>query len=144
MDSIQIFSYGYSLEVAMPFEEAVRKTLAVFQAQGFGVLTEIDVQAKMKEKIGKEMEQYVILGMCNPALAASALDAERNIGLLLPCNVIVREAEGKVVIGAQRPSLFSTLVDHPEIKQVAEEAEEKILAALRLIAESPSTISPRR
>lgn len=131
---MQIFSYGYSLEVPVSFDEAVTKTRDAFQKQGFGVLSEIDVQAKMKEKIGKEMERYLILGMCNPALAARALDADRNVGLLLPCNVIVRETESTVVIGAQRPSLFSTLVDHPEIKQVAEEAEEKILAALQSIA----------
>lgn len=132
---MQIFSYGYSLEVPVSFDEAVTKTRDAFQKQGFGVLSEIDVQAKMKEKVGKDMEHYVILGMCNPALAASALDAERNVGLLLPCNVIVRETESGAVIAAQRPSLFSTLVDHPEIKLVAKAAEEKILAALRSIEE---------
>ncbi len=131
MMSLQVFTYGYSLEIPVSFDEAVVKTRDVFQKQGFGVLSEIDVQAKMKEKIGKEMERYVILGMCNPTLAARALDVERNVGLLLPCNVIVRETGSGVVVAAQKPSLFSTLVKHPEIELVAKEAEEKILTALQ-------------
>ncbi len=130
---LKTFVYGYEIEVKASFDEAVAKIRDAFQAQGFGVLSEIDVQAKMKEKIGKEMEQYVILGMCNPALAARALDVERNVGLLLPCNVIVREVEGGVVVAAQKPSLFSTLVKHPEIELVAKEAEEKILTALQAL-----------
>lgn len=133
MQNLKTFSYGYVLEVPFAFEAAREKTLEAFRVQGFGALTEIDVRSKMKEKIGKEMEPYVILGMCNPKLAVSALEAEPNIGLLLPCNVIVRQEGDRVIIAAQKPSLFSTLVSHPEVERIAREAEEKILAALRSI-----------
>ncbi len=133
MREIQEMNYGYAIELPIPFAEAVAKVKEVFQPLGFGVLSEIDVQEKMKEKLGKEMGAYVILGMCNPKLAAAAIDIEPNIGLLLPCNVIVRETEGGAVVAAQKPSMMSQVVEAPGIEAIAKEAEEKIVAALHAI-----------
>jgi uncharacterized protein (DUF302 family) len=127
-------NYGFTKIVALPFAEAVAKVKEILPAEGFGQLTEIDVQAKMKEKIGAEMEPYVILGMCNPKLAHQALLIETEIGLLLPCNVIVYEKEGITHIAAQKPSLMSQLIEKEGIKAVADEAEARIVKALESIA----------
>ena len=123
--------YGYVLELALPFAEAVVKVKEVFLPLGFGVLSEINVQEKMREKLQKEMDGYLILGMCHPKLAAAAIDIEPNIGLLLPCNVIVRETKEGTVVAAQKPSLMSLVVGTAGVEAIAKEAEEKILAALR-------------
>jgi len=122
--------YGFSKVVALPFAEAVVKVKEILALEGFGQLTEIDVQAKMKEKVGADMEPYVILGMCNPSLAYQALQIETEIGLLLPCNVIVYEKEGVVHVAVQKPSLMSQVVQKKELEVVADEAEKRMLAAL--------------
>lgn len=126
-------SYGFSKTVALPFAAAVAKVKEAFAREGFGQLTEIDVQAKLKEKVGADMEPYVILGMCNPQLAHQALSIETEIGLLLPCNVIVYEKEGVTHIAAQKPSLMSHVVQKDALKVVAAAAEQRILAALNSI-----------
>ncbi len=123
-------NYGFSKVVALPFADAVVKVKEVLALEGFGQLTEIDVQAKMKEKVGADMEPYVILGMCNPKLAHQALLIETEIGLLLPCNVIVYEKEGVVRVAAQKPSLMSQVVEKEALATVADEAEKRILSAL--------------
>lgn len=125
--------YGFGKTVTLPFVEAVTQVKAALALEGFGQLTEIDVQAKLKEKLGVEMEPYVILGMCNPALAHQALLIETEIGLLLPCNVIVYEREGVVRIAAQKPSLMSEIVGKSELKAIADEAEAHIMKALESI-----------
>lgn len=122
--------YGFTKKVTLPFADAVAKVREVLAAEGFGQLMEIDVQAKLKEKIGVEMRPYLILGMCNPSLAHQALSIETEIGLLLPCNVIVYEQEGNVRIAAQKPSLLSELIEQEGIKAVADEAEARIVKAL--------------
>ncbi|MFZ2187154.1 MAG: DUF302 domain-containing protein [Candidatus Moraniibacteriota bacterium] len=127
-------NYGFTKTVALPFAEAVAKVKAVLAEEGFGQLTEVDVQAKMKEKVGAEMEPYLILGMCHPKLAYQALLIETEIGLLLPCNVIVYEKEGVVRVAAQKPSLMAQVVQKEELKAVSDEAERRILAALESIA----------
>lgn len=127
-------NYGFSKVVALPFAEAVTRVKAALAQEGFGQLTEIDVQAKLKEKVGADMEPYLILGMCNPKLAHQALQIETEIGLLLPCNVIVYEKEGNVHVAAQKPSLMAQIVQKEELKTVADEAEKRILAALDSIA----------
>src|SRR3989338_10531559 len=126
-------NYGFSKIVALPFAEAVTAVKAALAKEGFGQLTEIDVQAKLKEKVGMDMEPYLILGMCNPKLAYQALQIETEIGLLLPCNVIVYEKEGSVHVAAQKPSLMSQVVQKEALKAV-EEAEKGLLAALEAVA----------
>ena len=127
-------NYGFTKTVALPFTEAVTAVRAALAQEGFGQLTEIDVQAKMKEKVGVDMEPYVILGMCNPKLAHQALLLEIEIGLLLPCNVIVYVRDSVTHIAAQKPSLMSQLIEKEGIKAVADEAEARIVKALGSIA----------
>ncbi|MEU9947461.1 DUF302 domain-containing protein [Streptomyces sp. NPDC047939] len=111
---------------------AVRKALA---DQGFGVLTEIDMQATLKAKLGHEMEQYLILGACNPALARQALEADPSVGLLLPCNVVVRAAGDHVVVQAVDPATMVALTGLDAMEPVAEQATRLLDAALAVLTE---------
>ncbi|MFK0238694.1 DUF302 domain-containing protein [Streptomyces vinaceus] len=106
---------------------AVREALA---AQGFGILTEIDVTATLKAKLGHDMEDYLILGACNPPLARQALDADRTIGLLLPCNVVVRTDGDRTAVQALDPGVMVTLTGLPALQPVAEEATRRLDTAL--------------
>ena len=123
--------YGFTTTITgTTFEQALAKTIAALKTEGFGVLSDIDVQHAMKEKLGVDMPPYRILGACNPALANQALQAVPDIGLLLPCNVIVREAAPeRVVIGFLDPQIMVNLVDKPEVKTVANAAEERLRRA---------------
>lgn len=113
-----------------PFEEVLARVKESFAAEGFGTLTEIDLQATLKAKIGKEMGRHVIVGACNPNLAGRALDALPQIGVLLPCNVCVRESDAGVVVEAMDPGLMSTLTGSEAVESVAAEARELINNAL--------------
>lgn len=127
-------SYGSSVHVALPFAETVERVRGALQAEGFGVLTEIDLTGAMRDKLGEQIEDYVILGACNPPLAHRALQSDRSIGLLLPCNVVVRAADGGTLVEALDPQVLVTLSDSPELKAVADEAGERlgrVLDALR-------------
>ena len=108
-------AYGIGKLVDAPFDETVARVRDALKEQGFGVLCEIDVQATMKEKLGVEGDKYVILGACNPPLAHRALTAERDIGLLLPCNVIVYEAEGGTKVSAIDAELMLGFVGNPAV-----------------------------
>lgn len=115
------------------FDTAVEYTKAALSEQGFGVLTEIDMQATLKVKLGEEMERYVILGACNPALAHRAVAISRQIGLLLPCNVVVRAdttAPGSVIVEAMNPNIMLQLSGEPALSDVAAEATTKLQAAI--------------
>lgn len=127
-------NYGQTIEVGLSFEEALPKVKEAFKAQGFGTLTEIDVRATLKEKIGRELEPYTILGTCNPNLASRALDAERDIGLLLPCNVVVTERDGKTLVQALDPQVMVSVPGNEELKPIADEAAKAIEAALASLA----------
>ena len=120
-------SFGFGKEIELSFDDAINKVTEVLQDEGFGVLSDIDVSAKMKEKLNEDMPRYRILGACNPALAFQAISAVDDIGLLLPCNVLVREdAEGKVHVDFMDPASVLSLVDHPGIEPLAAEVKAKL------------------
>ena len=121
--------YGFSKTVDVPYEEAVEKARAALKEEGFGVLCEIDLKEKLKEKLGVDFRRYVILGACNPALAYKTLQEELNIGLLLPCNVIVYEADeaGKSVVAAiDARTMLSVVGDNATLDTIATEVTEKL------------------
>ena len=122
--------YGITIRTAIPYAEAVPRVREALKAQGFGVLTEIDVRATLRDKLGQEIEDYLILGACNPPLAHRALDADRKIGLLLPCNVVVRTADDQTIIEALNPQIMAEVADQPSLRPVADEATTRIRAAL--------------
>lgn len=123
--------YGFTTTLTgTTFDHALAKVLAALKAEGFGVLSDIDVQHAMKEKLGVDMPPYRILGACNPPLAHQALQAVPDIGLLLPCNVVVREeAPERVVVGFLDPQIMVTMVGRPEVKAVADAAEQRLRRA---------------
>lgn len=122
--------YGKTVRLAEGFAEAVPKVKEAFAAQGFGTLTEIDVQSTLKTKIGFDMESYVILGACNPQLAHRALEVTRDIGLLLPCNVVVRADGEGVLVQALDPAVVASVPGDPALQPIADEAGRRIDAAL--------------
>jgi uncharacterized protein (DUF302 family) len=122
--------YGITVRTALPFAETAARVRGALKEQGFGVLTEIDVQATLREKLGQEMGEYVILGACNPPLAQRALAADISIGLLLPCNVVIRADAGQTVVEARDPQTMVTVTGQPSLKPIAEEAASRLQAAL--------------
>jgi uncharacterized protein (DUF302 family) len=116
--------------VDLPYEAAVQRVTEELKNQGFGVLTTIDVKETLKQKLNIDFTRYVILGACNPPLAHRALDVEMNIGLLLPCNVIVYEKEGKTVVGAFDPMMMVPLVGKPEMASIAADVKKRLEAVL--------------
>ena len=127
-------TYGMSATVRLPYAETVARVRDALAEQGFGVLTEIDVKATLKAKLDADMEDYVILGACNPALAHQALDTDRSIGLLLPCNVVVRAADAaETIVEILEPTVIAGLSPSPAVDQIAELAAAKLHAALRML-----------
>lgn len=123
--------YGLRVDLPVPFDAALERTTAALQQQGFGVLTSIDVQQTLKKKLDRDFRRYVILGACNPVLADRALHAELEIGLLLPCNVIVYEREpGTSSVAAMAPLPAMGLIGNPDVVAVATEADARLRAAL--------------
>jgi len=125
--------YGMSIMLSGTIDEVKPQVLSALKAQGFGVLTEIDVQKTMKEKLGVEYEPYLILGACNPQLANRALTADRSIGLLLPCNVVIQQVGGEVKVSILDPEIMFSVVE-PEVKDalstLPQEARQRLQAAL--------------
>jgi uncharacterized protein (DUF302 family) len=126
--------YVFGKTVDMGFAQAVTAVTDALAKEGFGVLTEIDVAATLKKKLGIERAPYKILGACNPQFAHRALEAEPQIGALLPCNVVVREAGGKTIVEFMDPDAVLTLVQRPEIGKIAAEVRsrlERVMAAVK-------------
>jgi uncharacterized protein (DUF302 family) len=123
-------SYGTSVTVRAPFTQTVTRVRDALAAHGFGVLTEIDVTATLRAKLGEQMEDYVILGACSPPSAHQALGIDRSIGLLLPCNVVVRAAGDETVVETLDPQVMVTLTGRPELKPVADEVGQRLAGTL--------------
>lgn len=128
-------TYGFERTLERTgFDEAIARVTAALQAEGFGVLTDIDVAATLKKKLGVSFRRYEILGACNPSLAHKALEAEPQIGLLLPCNVVVQEApNGNVMLSIADPKAMFTLVDNPALASVAAEADERLRRVMKAL-----------
>jgi uncharacterized protein (DUF302 family) len=119
--------YGFATPVAMPFAAAIEKVTEALKQEGFGVLTDIDVQATMKAKLNLDGRPYRILGACNPPLAHRAIETDPDIGLLLPCNVVVRETEsGEVIVSFMDPEAVLKLVELPGIAELAREVKGRL------------------
>jgi uncharacterized protein (DUF302 family) len=131
--------YGISIRIDASFAEAAAQVRDALKARGFGVLTEIDVRATLREKLGQEMEDYLILGACNPPLAHQALGVDASIGLLLPCNVVVRADAGQTMVEALDPQAMVTITGQPALQPVADEAARRLRAALDSLRECCGT-----
>lgn len=136
MKALQDLEYGYVSTVDVPFEDAVNRLEAGLKNEGFGVLCKIDIQAKMQEKLGVEFPRYVILGACNPPLAHKALQQEINLGLLLPCNVVVYERGGQVFAGAVDAAKMLSVVGNPAMEPMARDVNERLRRAVDSVAAS--------
>ena len=126
-------AYGIGISTDLDMESAEQAARDALVAEGFGVLTEIDVKATMKAKLDVDRAPYKILGACNPALANKALGVDEHIGLLLPCNVIVYESETGTRIEAMEPGIMSRMVEDPAIEPIAAEARQRLIRALETI-----------
>lgn len=132
MTGTQALTYGYARTLDLPFKEAVERARGALKAEGFGVLCEIDIKDKLHEKLGVDFRNYVILGACNPPLAYQALQQELNIGLLLPCNVVVYEEGSRAVVAAIDAAKMLSVVGNPVLAVTAE----KVNASLRRVIDA--------
>lgn len=121
-----MLEYGFTKKIDAPLETVEEKVRAELQKEGFGILTRIDMQAKFKEKLGVDFKKYVILGACNPPNAYKAVLAEENIGLMLPCNVILYEKEGQTVLSIIRPRAAMGMIDNQELTEIAAVVESQL------------------
>lgn len=131
--AVQATNYSFSVQVPWSPEETIERVTAELKEEGFGVLTTIDVQATLKEKIGAETEPYVVLGACNPRLAHQAIGAEPEIGVLLPCNVIVYQSDGQTRVAAMDPQAALSLTENPDVEPLAREVKgslERVISRL--------------
>lgn len=125
--------YGFSKTTDYGFEQAIEKVTEELKKEGFGVLTTIDVKDTLKKKIDVDFINYTILGACNPKIAHGALQVEEELGLLLPCNVIVYEKNGKTVVSVFDPMIMTLVIDNPDMKPVAEEVKNKLQRVLAAV-----------
>jgi uncharacterized protein (DUF302 family) len=125
--------YGISKNVNLQFDEAIIKVTDELKKEGFGVLTTIDVQETLKKKLDVDFKKYVILGACNPPFAYKSLQLEEEIGLLLPCNVVIYEKEGATVVSAFDPMAMTALIDNAGMKQIAEEVKARLERVIKAV-----------
>jgi uncharacterized protein (DUF302 family) len=125
--------YGFSKTVDLTYEQAIEKVTAELKKEGFGVLTFIDVKETLKQKINVDFKKYAILGACNPPIAHRALQEEEQLGLLLPCNVIVYEKEGKTNISIFDPMVMTWIIENDQMKPLATEVQEKLQRVLAAV-----------
>jgi uncharacterized protein (DUF302 family) len=125
--------YGFSKPVSLPYDKAIEKVTEELKKEGFGVLTTIDVKDTLKKKLDVDFKRYIILGACNPPFAYNALQAEEQIGLLLPCNVIVYEKEGKTIVGVFDPMSLAKLVENDALRSIAEDIAAKLRRVLNAL-----------
>ncbi len=123
-------AYYFSKTLDLPFAQAIEKTIAALNQRGFGVLTRIDVQSTLKEKIGVDFHPYVILGACNPKMAHQALQAEDKIGTMLPCNVVVQETNGKTEVAAVDPVASMQAIDNDSLASIATNVRKELNAVI--------------
>jgi len=126
-------AYGFSKETTYPFEKAIERATEELAKEGFGVLTTIDVKATLKKKIDVDFKNYTILGACNPPFAHKALTAEEEVGMLLPCNVVVYEKEGKTVVGAFDPMAITKISGNEALQDVANEVEARLRRVIEAV-----------
>ena len=126
-------NYGFSKTVDMSYEQAIEKVTAELKKEGFGVLTFIDVKETLKQKINVDFKKYAILGACNPPIAHKALQTEEELGLLLPCNVIVYEKDGKTLVSIFDPMVMTWILDNEQMKPIATEVQERLQRVLKAI-----------
>jgi uncharacterized protein (DUF302 family) len=119
-------NYGISKLVNLTYEEAINRVTEELKKEGFGVLTTIDVKETLKKKLGVDFDKYIILGACNPPFAYKSLQAEYDLGLLLPCNVVVYERDGKVFVSAFDPMVMTQIIDNSALKEIAQEVRKKL------------------
>lgn len=131
--AVEKTNYTISTETSLSFEEAVEETRELLQGAGYGVLSEIDVAAKLEEKLGVEREPYRILGACNPPMARQGLDAEPELGALLPCNVIVYELDGRVHVAAVEPQAMLSVVGNEDLDGIAGQVREDLSQVIEQI-----------
>jgi len=122
--------YAYSKKINLSFDETIKKLREKLQEVGFGVLTEIDVKATMKKKLNIDYDNYLILGACNPPFAHKALQSEKEIGLLLPCNIIVYEDNGEVYVSTILPTVSMNMVENDNLEEIAKEIESKLISVI--------------
>lgn len=125
--------YGFSKTVDMSYEQTIEKVTTELKKEGFGVLTSIDVKETLKQKINVDFKKYAILGACNPPIAHRALQEEEEIGLLLPCNVIVYEKDGKTRVSIFDPMVMTWIIDNDNMKPIASEVQERLQRVLKAI-----------
>ena len=129
-----MINYGFTKELDLPYEQVIEKVTAKLANEGFGILSRIDVREKFREKLGIDFMKYVILGACNPAKAHSAILAEQDIGLMLPCNVIVYEKEGKTIVSAIKPTAAMQMINNKDLLQIAAAVEAKLSKVVSSLA----------
>jgi uncharacterized protein (DUF302 family) len=133
-----MISYGFFRETDLPFDEALEMVTETLKKRGFGILTRIDVKEKFKEKLGIDFTRYIILGACHPPSAHQAILAEENIGLMLPCNVIVYEKNGSTVISVIKPTVAMAMIDNERLKAIATDVEARLKEVFDSLGEGES------
>jgi uncharacterized protein (DUF302 family) len=132
-EDTRMINYGYSKIVDEPYESVLERIKEELQKEGFGILTSIDVREKFKEKLGIDFKKYIILGACNPPSAHEAIKCEENIGLMLPCNVVVYDKDGKTGVSIIKPTIAMQMIDNKRLGEIATTIEQKLKKVFRTI-----------